>query len=177
MDGGTKVPFVRHSVQRQRQSLLDQRRRPARRPCKNRRSRIVPDQHRQGTACRRRQGLHYGPVGVRKARHAPGGRGDGPSGRPDRDSPAAVPDGLDTRVKRQRLARPANELASLAGHENLCPARLDACSAEAGGEVLSGAQPVENGGEPVSTRQPVAAADTDEDGGEGVNVGRSFNIK
>jgi SpoVK/Ycf46/Vps4 family AAA+-type ATPase len=131
----------------------------------------------QGTAGRRRRSLQHGPVGVRKARHAPGGGGDGPSGRPDRDRPAAIPDGLDTRVKRQGLARPANELARLAGHENLCAARLDPGPAEGGGEVLSGPEAGNDRLQPLAARRTVSPADTDQGHGEDMAVNASINCQ
>lgn len=177
MDGGAKVPFVRHSVQCQRQSLLNQRRRTAVRPCKNRRSPTVPDQYRHGPARGGWQGLQHRPVGVGQGGHAAPSRNDGPVRRIDGDGPTAVPDGLDAGNQRQRWTRSADELPGFAGHEDLISARLDPGTAKGGGEVLARKQAGADGGEAVSPRKPVAATDADEGGGEGGAFDTSVHMK
>lgn len=170
MEGAAKVPFVRHSVQRQRQSFLDQRQRLGRAPCKNRRSGVVPDQHRQGAARGRGQGLQNRLISGGQGGHPPGGGNDGPSGRIDRDQPAPVPDRLDSGRERQRWSRPADEITGFPGQEDLIAACLDPDPGQGGREVLGGMQAGVDGREPLSPRGPVASPYADQGGGEDAGV-------
>lgn len=69
MHGEAKVPFVRHSVQRQGQSFADQTPRLGRLSCKNRGRSIVPQQDRTGGANWCGQPLEGLTLGAGQARH------------------------------------------------------------------------------------------------------------
>ena len=177
MEDAAKVPFMRHSVQRQRQSLLDQRRRPARRPCKNWRSPFVPDQHRHGAARGRRQGLQRGPVSVRQGGHAAGDGGDGPARLVDGDEPAAIPDSLLARSERQGRRRTAREFSRFARQEDAVTMSLHPGAAEGGGEGLPAHQTAMDGLQPIPARKSVAAPDADKGRSEGAGVDRSVEVQ
>lgn len=174
---GTKVPFVRHSVQRQRQSFLDKRPRLCDRPCKNRRSSVVPDQHRLRPPHGRRHSLQDCSVGVRERRNPPRGGHDRPARHIGGDRPTAVPDHLHAR--RQRLWRypPTGELPGLAADEDLIAVRGHAGSAHHPDEGLARPQPCQQRVQPLASRQPVSAPGTDERGGKRRSIEASIRTK
>lgn len=80
MHGVAKVPFVRHSVQREGQSFPDQTARFHRRPCKNRGAAAVPQKDRTDDADGRRKGLKAITVGPGQTVHPSRSGTDGPVG-------------------------------------------------------------------------------------------------
>lgn len=97
MHGEAKVPFVRHSVQREAQSFADQTSRLRRLSCKNWGRLAVPQEDRPGSARWRWKTLKGLTIGVAQTRHSSRGGPHRPSGRRRGQGPAAIPDGLDAR--------------------------------------------------------------------------------
>jgi len=167
MHGEAKVPFVRHSVQREAQSLADQTARFRRLSCKNRGSAVVPQQDGTGGA-RRRWKLPEGlTIGVGETGQSPRGGTHRPAGRRPDKRPAAVPHGFGVGSEHEIVSVGASELAGFTHDEDRLAGGDQAGAARCRREDLARTETREEDVEAVTPGRPVAAAGADEGGGHG----------
>lgn len=170
MDGRAKAPFVRHSVQRQRQSFRDQRVRLSHASCKNRDILAVPDQHRPCAARGGGRRLQPSRVHVGKGRH-PSRRGtDAPAGLRRDDRPPAVPHRLGLAGQGCQGDAPTSEFTRFARHDDPVAGRRHPRSGQGRGEIRPPAQPGQQPLEPIATRRSVPSPGADQGGGDGADV-------
>ena len=161
MEGEAEIPFVRHSVQRERQPLADQRMRLDFASCKNRGALAVPDQDGSRAPGGGRMPGQEGAVGVRQLGLESRRGTNGPAGLGRREGPAAVPYGFDAGFERERRDRAAPEFTGLAQERGRIASRLQPCAADRGGKGPAGTEAVKKPVETVRPGRAVPSSATD----------------
>lgn len=167
MHGEAKVPFVRHSVQREAQSFADQTSRLRRLSCKNRGSAAVPQQDGTGGARRRGKRPESLSFGVGQTRQSSRGGTHRPARRWRDKHPAAVPHGFGVGSEHDIVSVGTSELAGLTHDEDCLAGGYQAGAARCCREDLARAEAREEDVEAVAPGRPIAAAGADEGGGHG----------
>lgn len=166
MHGEAKVPFVRHSVQREAQSFADQTSRLRRLSCKNRGSAAVPQQDRTGGARRRGKRPESLTFGVGQPRQASRGGPHRPARRWRDKRPAAVPHGFGVGSEHDIVSVGASELAGLTHDEDCLACGFQPGAAQGGREILTGPEASEASAEAVPARWAIGPAGADQCGGQ-----------
>lgn len=167
MHGEAKVPFVRHSVQREAQSFADQTSRLRRLSCKNRGSAAVPQQDGTGGARRRGKRPESLTFGVGQTHQSSRGGTHRPARRWRDKRPAAVPHGFGVGSEHDIVSVGTSELAGLTHDKDCLAGGYQAGAARCCREDLARAKAREEDVEAVAPGRPIAAAGADEGGGHG----------